>query len=656
MASLSTALQLGFIPPPPAAAANSKKNLLLLLDKQLPQQASSSSHQFVDKKSPSSSTAVFSQSGWSIARKQQQQLNGQSLLRTGKCPVLGYSIQLLLPESQKDSIHIKRQLEIHAHAEDASSKGDDTKRHVAMQSLPPGMSTALGSPPVEVEKFPVPDGYSGWNIADLEPFLSITVVGATGDLARNKIFPALFALYYGGSLPKKVAIFGFSRSILSNEEFRELISESLLCRVDLDEDCGDKTELFLQSVYYEHGNYSGCDGMSKLDERLQQVEGAGEANRIFYLSLPHNVVLEVATCLSADAQSKRGWTRLILEKPFGFDSESSARINQGLLRGLDEKQIYRIDHHMGKELIENLTVLRFSNLVFEPLWTRTYIRNVQVIVAEDQGMDGRGRYFDQHGVIRDIVQSHILQTIALFAMEPPVSLDGEDIRNEKVKVLRSMRKVTLDDIVLGQYKSSISNDGKYTVPGYTEEPGVNPNSLTPTFVAGVFYIDNARWDGVPFLIEAGFGLIEHKVEIRIQFHHVPGNLYRGRFGLNGDTAMNELIIAVLPDEGIFLKINNKVPGLGVQLDSSELNLLYRDKYEAESLPDSYERLILDVIDGDNHLFIRGDELDAAWALLTPLLEDIAKHKVVPELYTFGGRGPVGAYYLAAKHNVPLTDQ
>eukprot|EP00268_Persea_americana_P032450 TRINITY_DN3192_c0_g1_i1.p1 TRINITY_DN3192_c0_g1~~TRINITY_DN3192_c0_g1_i1.p1 ORF type:complete len:230 (-),score=49.77 TRINITY_DN3192_c0_g1_i1:848-1537(-) len=228
-------------------------------------------------------------------------------------------------------------------------------------------------------------------------------------------------------------------------------------------------------------------------------------------------------------------------------------------------------------------------------------------------------------------------------MEPPVSLDGEDIRNEKVKVLRSIRKLELDDIVLGQYKAS---------SGSTDD--VYLNSLTPTFFAGALYIDNARWDGVPFLIKAGMGLIKHRVEIRIQFHHVPGNLYRERIGHNIDLATNELTLSGAPDEAILMKVNNKVPGLTLHLDASELNLLYKDKYNVE-IPDSYEHLLLDVINGDSHLFMRSDELAAAWNILSPVLQEMDKKTIAPELYEFGGRGPIGAYYLGAKHGVRWAD-
>eukprot|EP00250_Pteridium_aquilinum_P012408 c20711_g1_i1 orf=401-2194(+) len=502
---------------------------------------------------------------------------------------------------------------------------------------------------------PSPDVETEINNACDGPSLSIVVVGATGELARSKIFPALFALFNRGCLPRNLHILGYSRSELLNTTLREMISANLTCRVDHQQDCGATVNQFLSRVFYQSGSYDSYEGMCQLNAQMQKLEGNCVGNRIFYLSVPDDVLLEVANCVAKNAQSKTGWTRVILEKPFGYDAHSSALQTKGLLAQLNEDQIYRIDHRLGKDIIENLTVLRFSNLVFEPLWSRTYIRNVQVVLSEDWGIEGRGRYFDRYGIIRDIVQSHILQTIALFAMEPPVSLAGDDIRNEKVKVLRSMRRPTLQDVVLGQYKSSIAKDGKSRIPGYLDEADISADSMTPTFVAAVTYIDNARWDGVPFLIKAGIGLIKHSVEIRIQFRDVPGNLYRERCGRTVvGQATNELILQIQPDESIILKINNKVPGLGLQLDSSDLNLLYRDRYDVE-VPDSYEHLIMDVIDGDNHLFLRSDELAATWGLLDPLLAEIEKHKVSPELYQYGGRGPIGAYYLGAKHGVRWAD-
>ncbi|KAH9734027.1 Inactive glucose-6-phosphate 1-dehydrogenase 4 [Citrus sinensis] len=444
--------------------------------------------------------------------------------------------------------------------------------------------------------------------SDQAPSLCIAVIGATGELARRKIFPALFALYYSGFLPENVGIVGYSRKNLTDEDLRSIIASTLTCRIDHRENCGDKIDAFLSRTYYLNGGYDNREGMLKLSALMEHIEGGFEANRIFYLSVPQEALLDVASTLA-------------ICKPFGFDALCSHWLTKALLSKFQEKQLYRIDHLLGRNLIENLTVLRFSNLIFEPLWSRTYIRSIQVIL-----------YFDGYGIIRDIVHSHILQTIALLAMEPPISLNGEDIRNEKVKVLRSIRRLEPSNVILGQYKAT-----------FDDKVDVKLNSLTPTYFAAILYIDNARWDGVPFLIKAGTGLIKHRVEIRIQFRHVPGNIYHDRFGHNINLATNELIL-----------LNNKVPGLGLQLDASELNLLYKDKYNAE-VPDSYEHLLLDVIDGDNHLFMRSDELTAAWNILNPVLQEIDKNNIAPELYELGGRGPVGAYYLWAKHGVQWTE-
>ncbi|CAM6010700.1 unnamed protein product [Sphagnum balticum] len=485
-----------------------------------------------------------------------------------------------------------------------------------------------------------------------ESTVTITVVGASGDLAKKKIFPALFALYYEGCLPKHFTVFGYARSKMTDEELRNMISATLTCRIDQRENCGDKMDKFLQRCFYHSGQYNSEDCFGQLSKKLEEHEAGRLANRLFYLSIPPDIFVDVARCASHSATSLRGWTRVIVEKPFGRDSQSSAELTRGLKKHLKEEQIYRIDHYLGKELVENLSVLRFSNLVFEPLWSRQYIRNVQLIFSEDFGTEGRGGYFDSYGIIRDIMQNHLLQILALFAMEPPVSLDAEDIRNEKVKVLRSMRVLSSEDVVVGQYKSHTRGGVKY--PGYTEDKTVPNNSLTPTFAAAALFIDNARWDGVPFLMKAGKALHTKRAEIRVQFRHVPGNLYKRNFGSDLDLATNELVIRVQPDEAIYLKINNKVPGLGMRLDRSNLHLHYAARYDRE-IPDAYERLILDAIEGERRLFIRSDELDAAWALFTPLLNELESNKVAPEFYPYGSRGPVGAYYLAAKYNVRWGD-
>ncbi|WVZ84219.1 hypothetical protein U9M48_031273 [Paspalum notatum var. saurae] len=484
--------------------------------------------------------------------------------------------------------------------------------------------------------------------------VSITVVGASGDLAKKKIFPALFALYYEDCLPKAChfTIFGYARSKMTDAELRNMVSKTLTCRIDKRENCSEKMEEFLKRCFYHSGQYDSEEHFIDLDKKLKQHEGCRVSNRLFYLSIPPNIFLDVVKCASKSASSVNGWTRVIVEKPFGRDSESSAALTRGLKQYLVEDQIFRIDHYLGKELVENLSVLRFSNLVFEPLWSRQYIRNVQIIFSEDFGTEGRGGYFDSYGIIRDIMQNHLLQILALFAMETPISLEAEDIRNEKVKVLRSMKPLQLEDVVIGQYKSHTK--GGTTYPGYTDDKTVPKDSVTPTFAAAALFINNARWDGVPFLMKAGKALHTRRTEIRVQFRHVPGNLYKGSFGTDLDRATNELVIRVQPDEAIYLKINNKIPGLGMRLDRSNLNLHYAARYSKE-IPDAYERLLLDAIEGERRLFIRSDELDAAWSLFTPLLKEFEDKRIAPELYPYGSRGPVGAHYLAAKYNVRWGD-
>ncbi|KAH9734062.1 Inactive glucose-6-phosphate 1-dehydrogenase 4 [Citrus sinensis] len=480
---------------------------------------------------------------------------------------------------------IKNQDKLDSHLKTSSSNDGRDSEGVSTLSVPNVTKRPTSKLQAHSPNFPVQ--------SDQAPSLCIAVIGATGELARRKIFPALFALYYSGFLPENVGIVGYSRKNLTDEDLRSIIASTLTCRIDHRENCGDKIDAFLSRTCYLNGGYDNREGMLKLSALMEHIEGGFEANRIFYLSVPQEALLDVASTLAICAQTQKGWNRIIIEKPFGFDALSSHWLTKALLSKFQEKQLYRIDHLLGRNLIENLTVLRFSNLIFEPLWSRTYIRSIQVILSEEMGVQS-GR------------------------LEP-------------------------SNVILGQYKAT-----------FDDKVDVKLNSLTPTYFAAVLYIDNARWDGVPFLIKAGMGLIKHRVEIRIQFRHVPGNIYHDRFGHNINLATNELILRDVPDEAILVRVNNKVPGLGLQLDASELNLLYKDKYNAE-VPDSYEHLLLDVIDGDNHLFMRSDELTAAWNILNPVLQEIDKNNIAPELYELGGRGPVGAYYLWAKHGVQWTE-
>jgi glucose-6-phosphate 1-dehydrogenase len=382
---------------------------------------------------------------------------------------------------------------------------------------------------------------------------------------------------------------GFARSKMSQQEFRDMIALTLTCRIDKrcavqrrslrsshafppsSESCGPKQEEFLKRCFYTSGQYDAAESFQALSAEIAKHERGTKAHRLFYLSVPPSIFVAVAQNAAREAASVSGYTRVIVEKPFGRDLESSRALGKGLNECLSEEQIYRIDHYLGKELIENLTVLRFSNLLFQQCWNRQFIRNVQIIFSENFGTEGRGGYFDHYGIIRDIMQNHLLQVMALFAMEQPVSLEAEDIRNEKVKLLRSIRPISIDDVVIGQYKGHETNGKKY--PSYLDDSTVPKGSLCPTFAAMAFFIDNARWDGVPFLMKAGKALDKRYAEIRIQFRHVPGNPYHAQG--SSDQLTNELVIRIQPDEAIYMTINNKVPGLGLRLDRSNLDLQYK---------------------------------------------------------------------------------
>lgn len=386
---------------------------------------------------------------------------------------------------------------------------------------------------------------------------------------------------------------------------------------------------------------------------MKEKEGGRPGMRVFYLSIPPSIFVPVAQNAATHVSMEQGQTRVIVEKPFGRDLDSSRALTAALAEVLAEENTYRIDHYLGKELIENLTVLRFSNIIFQPLWSRQYIRNVQINFSENFGTEGRGGYFDEYGIVRDVIQNHLLQIMALFAMEEPASLDAEDIRDEKVKLIKSIRPIDMENVVLGQYKGR--KIGGEMLPSYLDDDTVPAGSRCPTFAAMALFVDNARWDGVPFLIKAGKALHKRQAEIRIQFHSAPGNLYKKQLGNSGDGGSNELVIRIQPDEAIYLRLNSKIPGLGMRLDQQDLDLQYKTKYGGGDLPDAYERLILDVVNGDKRLFIRNDELEAAWKLFTPVLQNIEEDQVAPELYPYGSRGPIGAHYLASRWKVRWGD-
>lgn len=475
--------------------------------------------------------------------------------------------------------------------------------------------------------------------------LSIVVVGASGDLARKKIFPALFSLYCQGFLPERCQIFGFARSALTDAEFRQKITEHLTCRYAPGESCADRMDEFLDKCRYVAGSYGSRDSLLNLYQQMAEAEGGQPTNRFYYLAIPPSIFLDVAHALGDAGLVSCGgdhpWSRVVIEKPFGRDRQSSDELTHAMARVFVEDQTYRIDHYLGKEVIQNLLILRFANLIFEPLWNRRFIDRVEVLWKEDLGLEGRGGYFDQSGIIRDVMQNHLLQILALVAMEPPARLNSAAIATEKVKVLRCMPPPKASEIVLGQYGESTSGGRQY--PAYTDDPSVPNDSITPTFAAAKLEIHNDRWEGVPFFIRAGKGLDARMTEIHIHFRDLPGDMF---CDCDGCPEANQLVIRVQPDEAIYLSLVNKVPGMNMKLASRNLDLQYKEAF-SELIPDAYESLLLDVIEGDQSLFIRHDELQAAWDVFTPVLHEIEQQHIVPEPYQFGSRGPAAADRLMA---------
>eukprot|EP00245_Coleochaete_scutata_P012804 TRINITY_DN501_c2_g2_i1.p1 TRINITY_DN501_c2_g2~~TRINITY_DN501_c2_g2_i1.p1 ORF type:complete len:523 (+),score=91.19 TRINITY_DN501_c2_g2_i1:216-1784(+) len=472
-------------------------------------------------------------------------------------------------------------------------------------------------------------------------FLSIIVFGASGDLAKKKTFPALFNLYRQGFLPgDTVQIIGYSRSEMTVEALRSRLKGYL--KVPASHPVSDPQETvnsFLELVSYVAGPYDEGSGFEKLEAAIVDKEKSAEGvvRRLFYMALPPSVYPVVAVQLREHNMNKRGWTRVIVEKPFGKDLASAEELSSQLGKLFTEDQMYRIDHYLGKEIVQNMLVMRFANLIFLPLWNRENIANVQIVFKEDFGTEGRGGYFDQYGIIRDIIQNHLMQVLCLVAMEKPVSLSPEDIRDEKVKVLRCIEPIQDSDVVLGQYG------------GYLDDPTVPKGSKTPTYASIVLRINNERWDGVPFIMKAGKALDSRKAEIRVQFRDVPGDIFRGK-----QQVRNEFVMRLQPSEAIYLKLTVKQPGLEMAATQSELDLSYHQRYEDIVIPEAYERLILDAIRGDQQHFLRRDELRAAWEIFTPLLHRIDGGELETFVYKQGSRGPPEADELSVKAGYTKT--
>ncbi|EME32315.1 glucose-6-phosphate 1-dehydrogenase [Galdieria sulphuraria] len=476
------------------------------------------------------------------------------------------------------------------------------------------------------------------NQTELEQEVTFCVIGASGDLSRKKTMPALFSLYYHNVLPFKFHIVGFGRKNLSDQSFREAAMENLSCRtgvVDKDE-CDRKMQQFLQHVHYVCGQYNSEEDFRNLHKFCCRLEQDDDAARLFYLAVPPSVFAFALKNIKLCATAENGWTRVIIEKPFGRDSESYEELRETISKYFEEDQVYRIDHYVGKEVVQNITTLRFGNYVFESLWNRKHVRRIDILFKENFGTEGRAGYFDSFGIIRDIMQNHLLQVLAYLTMERPKSFKADDISTEKTKLIGSIRQLKAEDFVTGQYD------------GYKAEEGVPEDSTTPTFAACVLHIDNDRWKNVPVLMIAGKGLDERLAEIRILFRKGLTESFLHK----GDSIGNQIVIRIQPDESISLHILSKVPGLSTELRETCLDLTYRDKFEHESkdIADAYERLILDAIHGEKSLFIYDEQLEASWKLFTPALNELESEKSRPPLiYKFGDGIPSEVENLLWKH-------
>ncbi|KAM6151650.1 glucose-6-phosphate 1-dehydrogenase [Rhynchocyon petersi] len=457
------------------------------------------------------------------------------------------------------------------------------------------------------------------------------IMGASGDLAKKKIYPTIWWLFRDGLLPVDTFIVGYARSQLTVADIRK--QSTPFFKATPEEK--SKLEEFFARNSYVAGQYDDRASYERLNSHISALHQGTQNNRLFYLALPPTVYEAVTKNISETCMSQTGWNRIIVEKPFGKDLQSSDRLSNHIASLFREDQIYRIDHYLGKEMVQNLMVLRFANRIFGPIWNRDNIACVILTFKEPFGTEGRGGYFDEFGIIRDVMQNHLLQMLCLVAMEKPASTDSDDVRDEKVKVLKCISEVKADDVVLGQYVGNPEGEGEAT-KGYLDDPTVPRGSTTATFAAVVLYVENERWDGVPFILRCGKALNERKAEVRLQFLDVAGDIFHQQ------CKRNELVIRVQPNEAVYTKMMTKKPGMFFNPEESELDLTYGKRYKNVKLPDAYERLILDVFCGSQMHFVRSDELREAWRIFTPLLHRIERERPQPIPYVYGSRGPAEA--------------
>lgn len=471
----------------------------------------------------------------------------------------------------------------------------------------------------------------------------MVIFGGRGDLAMRKIVPALYALHLQGLMPEKYAVLATGRSKVSDDSYRSEVKEAL-GKVASGND-RSLTDEFLKSFRYTDLDSSAANAYNRLPDKLGQIREETDirGNTLFYLSVPPELYNDIPRNLAYQGLNNEGdgWKRMIIEKPFGYDHASALKLNSLLLSTWREEQIYRIDHYLGKETVQNILVSRFSNGIFEPLWNRNYVHHVEITSSESLGVEMRGPYYERAGALRDMVQNHLLHLVGFIAMEPPSSIDSTSIRNELVKVFQSFRPLKEEEI------SRVAIRGQYTgahvrgewLRGYREEENVDPQSMTETFAALKFYIDNWRWGGVPFYLRTGKRLPTRVTEAVIHFRPTPHSLFSAQSPCDG---CNQLIIRIQPDEGILLKFGVKIPGAGFNVNNVNMDFHYSD-LPGERIPEAYERLLYDCMNGDSTLYTRSDAVLAAWQFIDPVLGAWKNNDAIPLFgYPAGTWGPEGA--------------
>jgi glucose-6-phosphate 1-dehydrogenase len=481
----------------------------------------------------------------------------------------------------------------------------------------------------------------------------MVIFGASGDLAKLKLIPAIYEMVVEDLLPDHFVLIGYARTEMTDDAFRKICADSIAKNARTARKMGvdqQKLSWLIGRTFYHTGQYDQADDFKNLKSRIDTLDKDYklQGNRLFYLSTPPGAFVPISECLGQQGLVERvqsgavhhegPWQRVIIEKPFGHDLASAQKLNELLMHSFHESQIYRIDHYLGKETVQNLMVMRFANSMYEPIWNYKYIDSVQITVAESVSADDRAGYYDKSGALRDMVQNHIFQLMALVAMEPPAALDARSIRDEKVKVYKSVRQFSprrVDEFaVRGQYGAG-EVKGKPT-DGYLKAKGVDPSSTTETFVALKLFIDNWRWSGTPFYVRTGKCMPGKLSEVVVRFRSPPLTLFQKQ--CESPVYPNDLVIKVAPEEGISMHLNGKVPGGTMNIKRVEMNFDYADTFNKEA-PEAYERLIYDAITGEQTLFIRGDEAEAAWEVIDVILKGWSMSNRPPEQYAPGTWGP-----------------